>query len=106
MLQEKTEVLTNDSGDIIGVDHEVKMNTMHVREFARMVKNINKSGLKTDFMKNCRVVGVIPYILPDGSFKQNEHALNIDNDQINFLLKQCPDFDVDPKATKSIKVKK
>ena len=104
MIEDKLEVKTDDSGNIIGIDHEVKMNTMGVREFAMMVRNANKARPKSDFMREVRVVGVIPFILPDGSFKQNEHALNIDNDQLDFLLKQCPDFDVDPKATDSIKV--
>lgn len=98
MLQDNLEVITDGSGNIADIKQEIKMNTMGVREFARMVKKVNESGVKTDFIKECRVVGVIPFFLPDGTFTPDKHAMNIDNDQLDFLLKQCPDFDVDPKS--------
>ncbi|RKY41406.1 MAG: hypothetical protein DRP85_06465 [Candidatus Makaraimicrobium thalassicum] len=100
MLQDNLEVFTNDAGEVTGVKQEIKMNTMGVRAFARMVKQVNKSGLKKDFAKECRVVGVIPFFMPDGTFTEDKHAMNLDPEQLDYLLKHSPDFDVDPKASR------
>ena len=100
MLQDNLEVITGEDGKVAGVKQEIKMNTMGVREFARIVRKINQAGNKTDFAKECRVVGVIPFFIPDGTFTQDKHALNLDSDQLDYLLKKIPDFDVDPKASR------
>lgn len=100
MLEDKLEVVTGDKGELRGIKHEVKMNNMGVREFARMVKAANKAG-KGNFLKECRVVGVIPVILPEGTFTPDKHALNLDKDQLDFLLRQCPDFNTEVKVGRS-----
>jgi len=44
------------------------------------------------FFKDCRIEAVIPVYLPRGDFEAHRHALNIDPDQLDWLLKERPEF--------------
>jgi len=95
MLQEKLDVILDGDGKIAGIDHEVKMNNMGIREFAAMVRDMNKRGNKGTFLKQCKIVGVIPMLLPDGDFSPDKTALNLNKDETDWFLKRRPDFNTD-----------
>lgn len=44
------------------------------------------------FFKDCRIEAVIPIYMPRGDFKENVHAMNMDKDQLAWLLKTRPEF--------------
>jgi hypothetical protein len=44
------------------------------------------------FFKDCRIEAVIPVHMPRGDFKENVHAMNMDKDQLAWLLKTRPEF--------------
>ncbi len=44
------------------------------------------------FFKDCRVAAVIPVYMPKGDFEENVHAMNMDKDQLDWLLKTRPEF--------------
>jgi len=44
------------------------------------------------FFKECRIVAVIPVYMPRGDFKENVHAMNMDKDQLDWLLTRHPEF--------------
>ena len=95
-MQETTKVELDGAGNVSGLQHEIKTNTLSVRQFARMLKEAKKTN--PNFAGQCRVVGVIPHYLPDGVFTPDKCAMNLDPDQVDFLLKTCPDFDTDLKT--------
>ncbi|GFK96002.1 hypothetical protein NNJEOMEG_03876 [Fundidesulfovibrio magnetotacticus] len=52
-------------------------------------------GLPRDqqgFFKDCRIAAVIPVYMPRGDFQENVHAMNMDRDQLDWLLKTRPEF--------------
>jgi len=44
------------------------------------------------FFKDCRIAAVIPVYMPRGDFEANIHAMNMDRDQLDWLLKTRPEF--------------
>ena len=44
------------------------------------------------FFKDCRIEAVIPIYMPRGDFESNVHAMNMDQDQLDWLLKTRPEF--------------
>jgi len=44
------------------------------------------------FFKDCRIAAVIPVYMPRGDFEANVHAMNMDRDQLDWLLKTRPEF--------------
>ncbi|MFP5240533.1 MAG: hypothetical protein ACLGQW_11940 [Acidobacteriota bacterium] len=44
------------------------------------------------FFKDCRIEAVIPFYMPRGDFKENVHAMNMDQDQLDWLLRERPEF--------------
>ncbi|WP_243311924.1 hypothetical protein [Fundidesulfovibrio agrisoli] len=44
------------------------------------------------FFKDCRIEAVIPFYMPRGDFKENVHAMNMDQDQLEWLLRERPEF--------------
>ena len=44
------------------------------------------------FFKDCRIEAVIPMYMPRGDFTQETHAMNMDKDQLDWLLKTRPEF--------------
>ena len=44
------------------------------------------------FFKDCRIEAVIPVYMPRGDFEQDVHAMNMDRDQLDWLLKARPEF--------------
>ena len=42
--------------------------------------------------KDCRIAAVIPVYMPRGDFEENIHAMNMDRDQLDWLLKSRPEF--------------
>ena len=44
------------------------------------------------FFNDCRIEAVIPVYMPRGDFKENVHAMNMDKDQLAWLLKTRPEF--------------
>ncbi len=103
MIKEDYKVITGEKGEVRAIKGGITANNMSVRQFADMVRKMNKEKRGT-FLKECRVVGVVPMYLPEGDFTPNTTALNMDKDQLNWFLKNRPDFNTDPKKTDSIKV--
>jgi len=44
------------------------------------------------FFKDCRIEAVIPIYMPRGDFETHIHAMNMDQDQLDWLLKTRPEF--------------
>ena len=44
------------------------------------------------FFKDCRIAAVIPYFMPRGDFTADSHAMNLDTDQLDWLLARRPEF--------------
>ncbi len=44
------------------------------------------------FFKECRIAAVIPMYMPRGDFAPNVHAINMDRDQLDWLLDTRPEF--------------
>ncbi|MFP5220934.1 MAG: hypothetical protein ACLGSA_01455 [Acidobacteriota bacterium] len=44
------------------------------------------------FFKDCRIEAVIPIYMPRGDFETHVHAMNMDQDQLDWLLKTRPEF--------------
>lgn len=44
------------------------------------------------FFKDCRIEAVIPVYMPRGDFGENVHAMNMDRDQLEWLLRTRPEF--------------
>ena len=103
MIKDNYKVHTDDKGKIEGISGGIVANNMGVREFAAMVRKMNREK-QNSFLSECRIVGVIPMYLPEGDFSPDTTALNMDKDQIDWLLKNRPDFNTDPKKTDSTKV--
>lgn len=52
------------------------------------LRKFGKSG-------NIRIGRVYPMYMPEGFFADGVHALNADRDQLDWLVKKCPQFDLD-----------
>jgi len=44
------------------------------------------------FFKDCRIEAVIPFYMPRGDFTAQTHAMNMDQDQLDWLLRERPEF--------------
>ena len=67
-----------------------EMNNLGVLALNKFLRSIPSN--QRDFFKDCRVVAVIPAYLPTGDFKENECAIRMDKDQINWFLREHPEF--------------
>jgi len=103
MIKDNYEVITGDNGEVRAIKGGITANNMSVRQFADMMRKMNKEKANS-FMSECRIIGVVPIYLPEGDFTPDTTALNMDKDQLAWFLKNRPDFDVDPKKTDSTKV--
>lgn len=45
--------------------------------------------------KNIRIKNVMPVYMPTGMFAGDVTAYNMDKDQIDYLMKRCPEYDFD-----------
>ena len=103
MIKDNYKVVTGHKGKVEGITGGITANNMSVREFADMIRKMNKEKRGT-FLNECRVVGVIPMYLPEGDFTPDTTALSMDKDQVEWFLKNRPDFNTDKKKVDSIKV--
>ncbi len=90
---EKTEITNGDKGEIRAINHQIHTSNLPAREWASMLKNMAPKK-RNSFLKDCRVVAVIPTYMPAGMFKQDVHAMNMTEDELDFLLKKVTSFKV------------
>lgn len=69
---------------------EATQNNLPILALARFLRSLplNQRG----FFKHCRVAAVIPVYMPRGDFAQDVHAMNMDGDQLDWLLEAHPEF--------------
>lgn len=94
MITEDLDIQTDDNGNITGVTNTIKTNTMSVQELAHMIRSMPEEQ-RTKFGKNCRVVGVLPMYSPDGAFQEDFTTMKADPDQLDWFLKNFPEFRTD-----------
>lgn len=86
---------------MLTVDHEITMTEDEFRVHAEMnnlgILALNKflrslPANQRGFFKDCRVVAILPAYLPTGDFREDQCAIRMDPDQIDWFLKEHPEF--------------
>lgn len=90
-IKESYKIIEGDNGAIRGITGKIQSTNMDARQFAGMLRRMPEVQRKR-FMRECRIVSVLPMYMPDGDFKEDVNALNIDPDQIKWFQKNRPDF--------------
>ena len=90
-MQDDYKVITGDNGEVRGITGGIKTSNLSSRQFASMLKKMGRDK-KNKFLKECRVVSILPMYLPEGDFAPNETALSLNKDQIKWFQKRRPDF--------------
>lgn len=60
-----------------------------------LVKALRQYPELAKFGDNIRVRRVYPFYMPDGMFQGDVHVLNADPDQLDFLVRRCPEYNLD-----------
>ena len=90
-MQDNYKVITGENGELRGVSGGITTNNLSQRQFAAMLKQMGKDK-KNKFLKECKIVSVLPMYLPTGDFSPDETALSLDKDQVKWFQKRRPDF--------------
>ncbi|GAB6038505.1 hypothetical protein JCM15519_30640 [Fundidesulfovibrio butyratiphilus] len=65
-------------------------NNLPVLALARFLRSLPED--QKGFFKDCRLAALIPVYLPRGDFSAAEHALSLDQDQMEWFLREHPEF--------------
>ena len=69
---------------------DVRQDNTPVAMMAQFVRGLDPKQRR--FFKDCRVVSFIPMYLPEGAFSPDMHALKLDPDQLDWAVKNFPEF--------------
>lgn len=69
---------------------EAVQDNLPVLALAKFLRSLPED--QKGFFKHCRVAAVIPVYLPRGDFSARQHALTLDQDQLDWFLKHHPEF--------------
>lgn len=69
---------------------EATQNNLAILALNKFLRSLPRD--QRGFFKDCRVAAVIPVYMPRGDFAPDVHAMNMDRDQLDWLLETRPEF--------------
>lgn len=89
MLNEKVEIRPDGTvmTTIMGTTEAADMLAAALRQYPELRK-LSASG-------NIRIGRVYPFYMPSGDFESGVHVLNADQDQLDWLVKRHPEYNLD-----------
>lgn len=89
MIQKEIRVQDQGCGEVKVSSHIVQKNDA-LAAFNQLRRNLPPEERKK--LQNVKIVGFYPFYTPTGMFNENECTLTLDPDQLDYMIREAPEF--------------